>query len=242
MGSHQESWFRNQLSESEARGATWRIVGNQMIFSRMNMTAEGDREFATDVDAWDGYLSSRNRTFEHVYENGLSNIIMLAGDSHQNWVSDLVWLDEHDYDPETGEGSIGVEFAVTAVSSDGLEGTTHETEAISRGFIADNEELQWQEGYYRGYMELHVSHEKIDAQFFGCPTVRDRNAWDLPIANFTVYAGENHLARPLAGGQVEAGALKEGAVKHTNISLNTDTMEWAYVAFDEMHIPWEEDW
>ena len=242
MGSRQESWFRNQLSESEARGATWRIIGNQMIFSRMNLTAEGDREFATDVDAWDGYLSTRNRTFEHVYENGLSNIVMLAGDSHQNWVSDLVWLDEHDYDSETGEGSIGVEFAVTAVSSDGLEGTTHETEAVSRGFISDNEELQWQEGYYRGYMELHVSHDKIDAQFFGCPTVRERNGWDLPIANFTVYAGENHLARPLADGRVEAGALKGGEVRHTNLSLNTDTMEWSSVSFDEMHIPWEEDW
>lgn len=207
----------------------------------MNMTAEGDRDIPVDVDAWDGYLSTRNRTYEHIYENDISNIIMLAGDSHQNWVSDLIWLGEHPYDPETGEGSVGVEFAVTAVSSDGLEGTTVEAEEISRGFIADNSELQWQEGYFRGYLELHVSHEKVDARFFGCPTVRHRNSWDLPIANFTVYAGDNHLARPIARGKVEAGALSVGEVHHTNISLDTETGKWAFAAFDDMFIPWDED-
>jgi alkaline phosphatase D len=39
MGSHQENWFYNQLSESHERGATWRIIGNQIIFSRMNNSA-----------------------------------------------------------------------------------------------------------------------------------------------------------------------------------------------------------
>lgn len=242
MGSRQEKWFQRQLSESEARGATWRIVGNQMIFSRMNMTAEGDGDLAVDVDAWDGYLSSRNRTYEHIYENGLSNIVMLAGDSHQNWVSDLVWLGDHPYDPETGEGSVGVEFAVTAVSSDGLEGKLAEAERISNGLAADNDELHWQEGYYRGYLELHVGHDKIDARYFGSPTVRDRNSWDLPLANFTVLAGENRLARPIAGGRVEAGALAGGEVVHTNMSLNTNTGTWECVSFDEMYIPWDEDW
>lgn len=39
MGSRQENWFYNRLSESHERGATWRIVGNQIIFSRMNNSA-----------------------------------------------------------------------------------------------------------------------------------------------------------------------------------------------------------
>lgn len=242
LGSRQENWFFRQLSESQERGATWRVVGNQMIFSRMNMSASTNRLHGFDVDAWDGYLSTRNRTFERIYDEGIDNVVMLAGDSHQNWVSDLVWLGEHPYDQETGAGSVGVEFAVTAVSSDGLDGTTHEAEEISRGFVSDNAELQWQEGYYRGYLELHFSHDKVDAQFFGCPTVRDRNALDMPVANFTVLAGENHLARPVGGGKVEAGALRGGQVQHTNISLDTETGDWAFASFDEMFIPWDEDW
>lgn len=239
MGSKQENWFFRQLSDSAARGATWRVIGNQMIFSNMIMTAEADEDdtIPVDVDAWDGYVASKNRTFEHVYANGLDNIIMLAGDSHQNWVSDLVWLDEQDYDPITGVGSVGVEFAVTAVTSDGLEGSIAEAEEISRGFVADNIELQWQEGYYRGYLELHVSHEKIDAQYFGCPTVRTQNAFEIPLANFTVFAGENRLARPIAGGSVEAGALAVGEVEHTNLTLDTGSGGWDYTSFEQMFLP-----
>lgn len=35
MGSRQENWFYNQLSESADRGATWRVIGNQILFSRI---------------------------------------------------------------------------------------------------------------------------------------------------------------------------------------------------------------
>ena len=39
MGSRQENWFYRQLSESSERGATWRIVGSQIVFSRVNQSA-----------------------------------------------------------------------------------------------------------------------------------------------------------------------------------------------------------
>lgn len=235
LGSHQENWFHRQLSESQERGAAWRIIGNQMIFSRMNMSAEGGRTL--DVDAWDGYVSTRNRTLQHIYDNGIQNVILLAGDSHQNWVSDLVWLDEKEYDAGTGSGSVGVEFAVTAVTSDGLEGKIAEAEEMSAAFVRDNVELQWQEGYYRGYLQLHVGKEAIDARFYGCPTVATRNSYELPIANFTVKAGDNRLSRPLAGGVVEAGALEVGEVKHTNVTYDTVTKEWTVVGFEDMFLP-----
>lgn len=129
----------------------------------MNMSAEGGREL--DIDAWDGYVSSRNRTLQHLYDNAINNTIMLAGDSHENWVSDLVWLDSVPYDPVTGAGAIGVEFAVTGTTSDGLEDPVAKTEETSRDYVCDNDELQWQEGYHRGYAELHISQEKLEAQY-----------------------------------------------------------------------------
>jgi len=51
MGSHQENWFYNQLSESHERGATWRIIGNQIIFSRMNNSAVYSD--ALNIEQWD---------------------------------------------------------------------------------------------------------------------------------------------------------------------------------------------
>jgi alkaline phosphatase D len=51
MGSHQENWFYNQLSESHQRGAMWRVVGNQIIFSRMNNSAVYSNPL--NADQWD---------------------------------------------------------------------------------------------------------------------------------------------------------------------------------------------
>ena len=244
LGSHQENWFFRQLSESKDRGAVWRIIGNQMIFSRINMTGEGDRDIPVDVDAWDGYQASRNRTLKHLYDNDIHNTIMLAGDSHQNWVSDLVWLDAREYDPVTGQGAVGVEFAVTGVTSDGLEGSIAETEEISAAFVRDNVELQWSEGYYRGYTELHITRDKLEAQYWGSPTEQNRNPLEISLANFTVYPGENKIARPVAGGTVEAGAIKktQGDVSGTNLTQNLETGEWTIHNFDEMFLRWALEW
>ena len=51
MGSLQENWFYRQLSESQERGATWRIVGNQIIFSRMNESSVFSN--GLNADQWD---------------------------------------------------------------------------------------------------------------------------------------------------------------------------------------------
>ncbi|OTB18438.1 hypothetical protein K445DRAFT_55136 [Daldinia sp. EC12] len=230
MGSHQENWFYNQLSKSQSRGATWRIIGNQIVFSHIV------ESYGYAGDNWNGYQANRNRTLKHLYDNNITNTIFLAGDSHQNWVSDLAWLDEKPYDSTTGEGSIGVEFAGTAVSSTGFNGliVPGRTEAEYR--VGNNSVLQWQDGYYRGYFLLSVTPEKLDARYYGSPSVASRNAWDLPLANFTVVAGENKLARPVGGGTVEAGFLRGGKTNPTNITLNTNTWEWDIVGYEQMYI------
>ena len=167
MGSHQENWFNNQLSESHERGATWRIIGNQITFSQMNNSAVYSEEL--NADQWDGYTANRNRTLHHLYSNEIPNTAFLAGDSHANWVSDLVWLDETPYDQATGAGAIGVEFAGTAVSSSGYGAGRSIANSSDRSaaLVRDNRELQWSEGYYRGYYELFISPEELNAQYYG---------------------------------------------------------------------------
>lgn len=236
MGSHQENWFYNQLSKSSERGAVWRIVGNQIVFSRINNTARSSDGEWLNADQWDGYTASRNRTLSHLYSHSIPNTIFLAGDSHANWVSDLVWLDTKPYDQSTGAGSIGVEFAGTAVSSSGFGGTIASANSKSKGLVKDNRELQWSEGYYRGYYELQIAKEQIQASYYGCPTVATRNPFEISLANFTVRAGENRLQRNVANGSVESGALQRGDVKQTNLTLDTETGTWNVTMFDQMFI------
>ncbi|KAF4953519.1 hypothetical protein FGADI_5853 [Fusarium gaditjirri] len=233
MGGRQENWFYRSLSESKDRNATWRVIGNQIVFSHIKGDAAGGG------DTWDGYIANRNRTLNHLYKNKIDNNIFLSGDSHMNWVSDLAWLGTKKYNPKTGKGAIGAEFAGTAVSSWGTSGLkTIEPDAgkLSRKAIAENKELFWQEGYYRGYFHLSVAPRKVSAQFFGSPSIATHNAWEIPLANFTVFAGDNHIHRPKNGFQAESGALKSGDIKHTNLTFNTETGVWKVQGFDKMYL------
>ncbi|KAG6030214.1 hypothetical protein E4U41_000155 [Claviceps citrina] len=233
MGARQESWFYKSLSQSKKRGATWRVIGNQIMFSRIFE----DDHWRTNGDAWDGYVANRNRTLEHLYNNKIDNNIFLAGDTHQNWVSDLAWLGTKPYDKASGRGAIGVELGGTAVSSTGHDGPIEPVAGdAARGMIRRNEELAWQEGYYRGYFHLTVTPEKATAQYYGSPSVATRNGWDIPLANFTIKVGANHLARPIGGGRAESGALRDGKVTHTNLTLDTNSGKWAVTGFERMYV------
>jgi alkaline phosphatase D len=65
-----------------------------------------------------------------------------------SWVSDLVWLDDKTYNPATGAGSVGVEFAGSAVSSPcpyGQNITMANANNYSSWLVQANPELQWQD-------------------------------------------------------------------------------------------------
>lgn len=73
----------------------------------------------------------------------------------------------------------------------------------------------------------------------GSPSVATHNAWDIPLANFTVFPGDNHIHRPEGGSKVESGALKNGEVEHTNLTLNTETGEWKVIGFEKMFLDYK---
>ena len=111
MGSHQENWFYNQLSDSAGRGATWRIIGSQIVFAQITESSgvSGDnwsvrhllpalslfkrtKSIADTSVVFQGYTANRNRTLKHLYDNNIGNNVFLAGDSHQNWVSSFTTI------------------------------------------------------------------------------------------------------------------------------------------------------
>ncbi|KAH7128310.1 phosphodiesterase/alkaline phosphatase D precursor [Dendryphion nanum] len=229
MGSRQENWFYRQLQRSANRGATWRIIGSQVIFSRINQSAALGNENPLNYDAWDGYQSNKNRTLSLLYENNIGNNIFLAGDSHASWVSDLTWLDGRPYNKSTGEGAIGVEFAGSAVTSPcpyGANISLATANNYSTWLQNANDELQWQDLYYRGYYELHLGRDEMEARYFGLPTIKERIGWEISLANFTVKTGANRLQRPVAGGVVESGSLKGGNTVQTNLTIDTANGKW----------------
>lgn len=199
----------------------------------LNQTVLYGAEHPVNVDAWDGYLANKNRTLQTLYENNIGNNIMLAGDTHANWVSDLTWLDHAAYNPHTGAGSVGVEFGGTAVTSPPSFGeniTASAANEVSRSLVKDTPSLQWSEGYYRGYFELQITAEQVQAQFFGIPNIKERAPLEFSVANFTVASGANCLQRDsndvVGGGAVANGYLKYGQTERTYMVYNTETGEY----------------
>uniref|UniRef100_A0A8H8CP52 Alkaline phosphatase D n=1 Tax=Psilocybe cubensis TaxID=181762 RepID=A0A8H8CP52_PSICU len=206
MGAAQEQWLFDTVSESEKRGAVWRVLGQQIVFTQLNESG------AFDLDAWDGYRANRARVLDHLYNNKISNTIILSGDSHANWVSDLAHPnDTVTYNPTTGAGAIGVEFAGTAVTSGSAFGsgiTPEKADVISRTLVDVNADLQWSEGSYRGFFTLSIDSDHLNATYYAMRNVSFANLDGFASAQFTVKAGQNRLSRPVAGGSVNAGVLK----------------------------------
>ena len=94
MGSRQENWFYNTLIESKNRGAVWRILGSQIVFSRINQTSSfGSIDLPYNDDQWDGYQSNRNRTYQTLYDYEIGNNIFIAGDSRKSLPrAPMAWL------------------------------------------------------------------------------------------------------------------------------------------------------
>lgn len=143
-----------------------------------------------------------------------------TSDRSANWVSDLAYDNRTSYDPSTGSGSLGVEFAGTAVSSPSSFGynSTLNGPYPAEYYIATanklvgnataNTELQWTEGATRGHFELHLARDKASAVYYGVKDVRTRNSDEVVLATFEVVDKANKLTRPVAGGDVKGGVLR----------------------------------
>lgn len=234
MGSRQENWFYGELKRSSERGAAWRVVGSQIIITHLAQPEELGGKDPINLDSWDTYRANRNRTWSAIYDGGITDNIFIAGDFHSAWASDLVWEGEKQYDPETGKGAVGVEFAGSAVGSPSILGeevTLEEATDASGLFVPRNEALQWSELFYRGYIELSVRSDRVEARYFGLPDLKTRNGLEVSIANFTVEHGANHLSRPVAGGVVAAGTVQGGELVAPEVAFDTETGE--YVDFSK---------
>jgi alkaline phosphatase D len=105
-GVTQEAWLRDGLRSSSA---TWDVVAQQTLMTQVRGKVGG--QTLVLVDQNDGYAPYRKRIMQMLA--GRPNPVVLSGDIHSSWVSDL----RVDFDrPETL--AIAAEFCTTSISSD----------------------------------------------------------------------------------------------------------------------------
>jgi len=105
------------------------------------------------LDSWDGYQNDRELVFA-MMQRHRKNMVVLAGDSHNAWASDL---------RDASGKQVGVEFATASVSSPGMEGAypDRDPEDVATMMVDLIEPLYYAQTSKRGYMIITASHEQV---------------------------------------------------------------------------------
>ena len=167
LGTEQEQWLGEELIKSRERGATWRVLGNQVMFARTKNPLTNQ---ILNADAWDGYQAARDRVITQIKENGIDNLVLLTGDIHTSWAFDLAVdpFSSEGYDRATGSGSFGVELVGPAVTSRGLE---WDEDTTDRGYAeallsSTHPHLKFLEVTRKGYVLVDVQEERVQAEWY----------------------------------------------------------------------------
>lgn len=129
ISSTQENWLMNNLQQSTA---TWKIVGNQVLFSAFNVGfAGGFSDGVPDptnidsirgaedlfIDNWESYPTQRMRILTGIRDNNVKNVVFVTGDSHCSWAFDVP-VDPVDY-PNPLKGNIPTANTYNTVTKKG---------------------------------------------------------------------------------------------------------------------------
>jgi alkaline phosphatase D len=193
LGAEQEAWLLGELSRSQADAVTWRLLGQQVMMAQLLNPLIGSTCVA-NADQWDGYAANRARLLSAWAEGELTNIVVLTGDIHSSWASDISAdpFDPSRYDAATGAGSVAVEFVTPAVSSPGIADA--DQAAVLQQLIATTHpHIKFAEVNRQGYMLLELSHERVQASWYHVGDVRAPVVSEELVARFQALAGANHV-------------------------------------------------
>lgn len=179
MGFEQEDWLAQRLTASTAQ---WRLYGNQTMFAQLqvlNTLLKNEivdlslLDLPANADQWDGYAANRERIYDLWRNRGLRNNIVLTGDIHTSWVSELTPApgDVTQYGPVTGRGSVGVEFVTPSVTSSGLP----EVDPIVDAVRLLNTHIKYVESKSHGYVLLDITRERVQGEFWYVDTIASRD-------------------------------------------------------------------
>jgi len=171
-GTRQEKWLIDGFRRSEAR---WDILGQQVFFAQRDNT-EGPVKL-TSMDSWDGYVASRDRITRGWVDARVRNPVVLTGDVHAHWASDL----KLNYDDPTSR-TVGSELVCSSISTGG-DGA--DSASGSHPWLRWNPHLKFQNNL-RGYVNTTITRESLVADFRTVRAVKTKDAEVFTRASFTI--------------------------------------------------------
>jgi alkaline phosphatase D len=179
-GEDQERWLKRQLVTSDAR---WNVVAQQVMMSRTrfpDFTFSG-LPFIKNLDQWDGYAPQRERLLRFLAERHVANPVVLGGDIHSSWFSDL----KVNFD-DPASPTVASEYVSTSISSDfpiAFDGPLKTWNPLL------NPHVKYFDGALRGYLRLDVNRTRWLTEQRSAATIATRTAPVTTTAAFVTEAG-----------------------------------------------------
>ncbi|WP_106478935.1 alkaline phosphatase D family protein [Phytohalomonas tamaricis] len=138
-----------------------------------------------NLDAWDGYAAARERTLA-VFQQAGANLVVLAGDTHNAWASLLTRQDGT---------AVGVEFAVSSVSSPGMESYLGDinVDTLAQALTVLIDDLRYANLSQRGFLIVDFTSDEARAAWYFIDTVKSRNYTVIEGPTWRTLAGNASL-------------------------------------------------
>jgi alkaline phosphatase D len=156
-GLEQEDWLIEGFRTSQAR---WDLMGQQVFFGRRDNNVGTSN--TVSMDAWDGYPASRNRIVQAWRDTPVRNPVVLTGDVHAHWASDVLadWQDP-------ASEVLGSELIASSISSGG---DGYDEPNGTHPWAAWNPNLRFWTNL-RGYVSTRITGDTLTADFRCVPRV-----------------------------------------------------------------------
>lgn len=193
LSTDMESFLSRELERSKREGTAWRLIGNAIPMARtpvpnlaeMGITMpkepgvvpgvsadlvwKGKWGLPLYLDTWDGYPWAREQLYSLCAACGISDLLVLTGDSHSFWANTLT----------NGDGqNFGVEIGAAGVTSPGdfiEQGFDPSTaEQIDEAFATQIPDVRWTSNLYQGYVRLVITASGGTADYIAVSTVNTR--------------------------------------------------------------------
>lgn len=173
LGETQERWLLRGLEQARTR---WTVIAQQTLFARFD-SKRGEGE-AFWSDSWSGYPVSRDRILAHLRDAKVANPVVIGGNMHSFWVTDLK---ADGWTPEAP--TVASEFVCTSISSGGPLPDRFVP------FMGENPHVKFFEPSKRGYALATITPEIWRTDFRVVADVRDPRSRGSTLASFVVEAG-----------------------------------------------------
>ncbi|WP_322753765.1 alkaline phosphatase D family protein [Frankia sp. Cas3] len=178
-GDVQEQWLTRGLTSSPTR---WNVIAQQTMMSRTRFpNPTGVPPTIVDLDQWDGYAPARQRLLRLLADAHVANPVVLSGDIHSTWFSDL----KVDFD-DPASPTVAVEFVSTSISSSFPVAFDAPIKQVNPLL---NPHVRYFNGLRRGYLRCEVTPGTWRTDVRVVDTIDVRDAPVRTDVSFAVQAG-----------------------------------------------------